>query len=160
VGDVITAIDGKKVGNNSDLTNAVGLMPPGKKIVVEFYREGKKKETDLKLSAYPDEEVADKSGGPDLDKNHLGGFKLSPLTPASAGKLKERFEFESEKGLLVMDVAPGSRAEASGIRPGDVLLKANRKPIVNLAEFKKLVESSQKILIQLERKGNYLFASF
>ena len=33
-GDVITSVEGKKVTNNSDLTNAVGLLPPGKKIKV------------------------------------------------------------------------------------------------------------------------------
>ena len=156
-GDVIVVADGKKVVNNSDLTNAVGLLPPGKKIKVEYLRDGKKSTTEVTLSGYPDEKVA--QSGSEVSKDELGGLRLTNLSPANAGKMREQFDFESEKGLLVLDIAPGSRAETAGLRPGDVLLKVNRKPLTSVDDFKKLYSGRKKLLIQLERKGNYLFAA-
>ena len=101
--------------------------------------------------------MANSSG--EINKDELGGLRLAKLTPANAGKMREQFDFESDKGLLVLDIAAGSRAETAGIRPGDVLLKINRKPLTSVEDFKKLYSGSKKLLIQLERKGNYLFAA-
>ena len=156
-GDVIVSVEGKKVTTNSDLTNAVGLLPPGQKIKVEYLRDGKKNETEVKLSAYPDEQVA--SGDSDADKDELGGLRLTKLTPANVGKMHERFDFESDRGLLIVDIVAGSRAEEAGFRPGDVLLKINRKPLTSVEDLKKIYSKSKKVLIQLERKGNYIFAA-
>jgi selenocysteine lyase/cysteine desulfurase len=51
------------------------------------------------------------------------------------------------------------QARASGIRPGDVLLKANKTPPKSVKDLVDVFNSSNKALLQLERSGNILFAS-
>jgi len=40
---------------------------------------------------------------------------------------------------VIAQVQPGGRAEASGLRPGDAILEANRKPITSPDELKQVL---------------------
>ena len=45
------------------------------------------------------------------------------------------FTAEMQGALVVTHVAEGGPAEASGVRPGDVVLRVDRHPVADLAEF-------------------------
>ncbi|MBI3785856.1 MAG: PDZ domain-containing protein [Deltaproteobacteria bacterium] len=53
------------------------------------------------------------------------GLALRDLTPAERAKRK----LDDEQGVLVTGVAPGSPAAEAGIKPGDVIIEANRQPV-------------------------------
>ena len=159
-GDVITKINDKSISSRQDLTNVIGLMSPGSKAQIEFYRAGKKRKTTVKLSNFPGTSVASQSAGQD-DKGvaSLGGMDLERLNPSRHKALIEQFQIQSTSGLIVKDVERGSKAAAAGIRPGDILLEANRQKLQSAKQFAKIYKSESRILIQLERSGTYLFAS-
>ena len=85
--------------------------------------------------------------------------------PAKADKLglsvrplgaDERKNAETEGYLLVEDVT-GPAAQA-GVRPGDVILGVNDKPVKSLAELKTATANGSKtVAILLEREGAQLF---
>ena len=52
-GDIITKIDDRKIDTPDDLSEAVQLFDPGQKVRVEVYRDGKKRDLDLKLGERP-----------------------------------------------------------------------------------------------------------
>jgi S1-C subfamily serine protease len=52
-GDVITAIDGQKVSTSAEVQRAVDAKHPGDTISVEYWRDGKSKTVDVKLSNRP-----------------------------------------------------------------------------------------------------------
>jgi len=65
------------------------------------------------------------------------GVRIQELTPA----LASYFNFKSNKGVLVAEVLPGSVAESSGIKAGDILLKVNSKEVENVEAFQELFGS-------------------
>ena len=85
--------------------------------------------------------------------------------PAKADKLglsvrplgaDERKSAETEGYLLVEDVT-GPAAQA-GVRPGDVILGVNGKPVKSLAELKNATSSASKaVALLLERGGTPIF---
>ena len=86
-------------------------------------------------------------------------------SPAKADKLglsvrplgaDERKSAETEGYLLVEDVT-GPAAQA-GVRPGDVILGVNGKPVKSIAELKNATANGSKtVAILLEREGAQLF---
>ena len=167
-GDVITEVNGRSVQSGQELSNTVGLMQPGAKVAVSYYRGGVKKSTTIQLGTYV---VAQNSAGPggnpgdssgsSQDRGGISeaGIKMETLDKQRHGDFIQQYGIESSRGLLVTEIDPNSKARASGIRPGDVLLKANNVELKSLKDFNGVYGSSKKILIQLERRGTFLFAS-
>ena len=54
VGDVITAVDGKKVVDASDLASAILDLEPGDEITMTVYRDGEPRDIDVTLAERPD----------------------------------------------------------------------------------------------------------
>lgn len=168
-GDVITEVNGRSIHSGQELSNTVGLMQPGSKVSVGFYRGGVKKSTNINLGTYSDTQLARQGGDDDRDGGSRGssgsqtvadaGVKLEPLSKSKHADFIQQYGIESNHGLLVTEVEPSSKASASGIRPGDVLLKANNTQLKSVKDFTNIYGSSKKILIQLERRGTFLFAS-
>jgi S1-C subfamily serine protease len=52
-GDIITRIEDRKIRDPDDLSEAVQLYDPGRKVTVEVYRDGKKRELQLTLGERP-----------------------------------------------------------------------------------------------------------
>jgi S1-C subfamily serine protease len=52
-GDIITRIEDRKIDDPDDLSEAVQLYDPGKTVTVEVYRDGKKRQVELKLGERP-----------------------------------------------------------------------------------------------------------
>lgn len=157
-GDVIVAVNDKKIKRNSDLTNSIGLLEPGTKVKLDLYRDGKKRKVYVELKGFPKGEQLSSSTSRS-NESFLGGLKLKLVTQRNYHKWQDRFQFRSKKGLLIVDIEENSKAAAAGLKPGDVILKVNRKPIRSLKEFTNIYKKKSKLLIQFEREGRYLFAS-
>jgi serine protease Do len=52
-GDVITAVNGKKISDARELRLMIGSMAPGTKVKIEVNREGQKKMFDVELAEMP-----------------------------------------------------------------------------------------------------------
>jgi serine protease Do len=168
-GDVIIEVNGRPVYSGQELSNVVGLSPPQTKVPLTYYRGGKKQTTTVTLGDFDqDNLLAQRSGRPGNPAAGSGsasnaefqeGLKLEPLSRQKHAAYVEQFGIDSNAGLLVLEVDPNSKARASGIRPGDVLLKANQTPLKSVKDLVSVFKSSNKVLLQLERSGNILFAS-
>ena len=55
-GDVISAVDGSPLKNATSLVNTIGLMRPGSEVKLTIYREGKRRETQVRLAEFPSPE--------------------------------------------------------------------------------------------------------
>ena len=69
---------------------------------------------------------------------------------------------QTEDGLTVMDVKPGSRAEKRGIRTGDVIVSVNGEEIASIRELREQIKSARKAgrkgaLLQIQRQNGTVF---
>jgi serine protease Do/serine protease DegQ len=63
------------------------------------------------------------------------GIALQDLTP----QLAEAFGLDHRRGAVVSQVVPGSPAERAGLRPGDVVVGVNGKPLRGVAQLRNVV---------------------
>jgi serine protease Do len=156
-GDVVTKIDGQAVETTGHFRNAIALGGSGKKVNLELYREGKLEKLQASLGEMPAEKQVT-SGSPNGSgpSGGLDGLSLNELTP----EVRQRLDLPNDapKGLAVTRVAPGSPAARAGLRPGDVLLEVNRKPVATVREFEELYGKSKgNVLLLLYRQGSTVF---
>lgn len=159
-GDVIVALNGEPTNSPSDLTNRIGLLPPKSKVQLTVLRGGTKMNLTVVLGEYPRNDSV-LAAGENKEADALGGLGLVAVSHTSGdGKmLLSRYGLASTEGVLVTSVKAGSRAHKAGLREGDLLIKANRKRLNSVKDFLAVYKKSAKILIHLERQGDFLFAS-
>src|SRR5579863_864858 len=140
VGDVITELDGKTIGDAGELQAEVGEKQAGTTVHLKALRDGKPVEVALTLEA---------AGKGDHDKETASaehgkprwGLALGDLTPESRQQLQAD---DSLQGALVEQVTPGSPADNAQLQPGDVITEVNRQPVRSAADVQKALSSVAK----------------
>jgi len=154
-GDVIVAFDGKEIGDSKDLPRTVASTPVGKTVTVKVSRDGKLMDRQVKLGEM-EEKGAEVAGKSPAHKSL--GISVQNVTP----DLARSFGLKNESGVLVIRVEPGSPAAEAGIREGDVISQVNRKPVKDVDDFAKKIESAkgqESVLLLIQRGQMNLFAA-
>ncbi len=154
-GDVITTINGKPVNNSNDLRNEIAAMAPGSRVELGIVRDGHERQMEATLAELPEHRASSESAAPD-DHGRLG-MSVEPLTPSLARRLGSK----ATEGLVVDDVTAGGPAADAGIRSGDIIKEANRKPVTSADDLQQAARNSgdRPVLLLVERQGNNLFVA-
>ncbi len=152
--DVILGVNQEKVNSSSRLRNIIASVGANNEAILEVLRDGEVEKYTVKL----EEKTRDPDEGTtiDKDKGPLGGASIATLTEA----LRQRFEISGRirKGVVVSNVAQGSRAARAGLKPGDVVLEVNRKKVGSMEDFRKLYKQvKESVLLRVHRQGHSLF---
>ena len=135
-GDVVVKFDGKPVTDSRHLKLQVARVKPGETVPLEILRNGSAKALDVKIGQMPgSEEVAQAENSSNADTEALKGVAVTDLD----NNAREQFKIpEDVKGALVADVAGNSAAREAGLKPGDVIVEINRKPVKDAEDAVKL----------------------
>jgi serine protease Do len=126
-GDVIVEFDGEKIDDVTDLTTLSAVTPPGKEATIKLVRDGKTSEVTVKLGETPEQEAK-----PAEEKSEkMFGITVRELTP----QIVQRFNLSVDEGVIISDVERGSAAAEAGVRPGDVVIEVNKKPVKSLKDY-------------------------
>ena len=146
-GDVILSFNGKPILDSSNLPPLVGRVSVGESAKVKLLRDGKQRTLDVVIEQLPEDDKPLASSGKPASSNRLG-VDVSDL---------DKSEYQAlGRGVRVQRVAPGSIAQQSGVRPGDVILQINRKNVENTADFRKKVANlptGRMIPVLVHRQG-------
>ena len=151
VGDIIVALNGKKLDSVRDLQFSVMKTKPGTEVTLTVIREGRKMKLKVKIGELP-EKVSGKK--PRYEGENLG-LSLRDLTPREKARL-------GVEGVLVVGVVPGSPADHSGLRPGDIIMRVNNRKIDSVGEFQRVMDSlremgKEKALLLVRRGASNLY---
>jgi serine protease Do len=110
--------------------------------------------------------IAIDSAKPIIEQIQEGGGEITPDTPRLGVStvpintldeaVREQFEIEATDGVFVVDVVPGSGAEAAGIEQGDVIVEIDGEQITSNDQVGEIVqghEPGDSIEIVIERGG-------
>ena len=155
-GDIITAVDGKKVSTSRELSQSIAHSKVGERVSITLLRDGREKQVEVELTKRKDSRLslrdpADGGG----DENGDLGLKLSELTPDTARRLGLEAK---EKGVIVTAVDPDGKGAKAGIEPGDLIKEINRERIATLKDYRlQMAEATAgdevKLLIKRPRGG-------
>jgi Do/DeqQ family serine protease len=150
-GDVITAVGDQKIQEGHDLLRTVLRHGVGERLSLDVRRGNKTKKIVLVTGERPSEDGA-QSRQQGAQDNAMLGLALEELTP----RLRERFRYEGDGQVFVRAVAPGSDADRAGLRPGDILLQADRQPIRSIGDVRAALKDG-KVLLYVERDARRFF---
>jgi len=152
-GDVILSVDGKTFERSTQLPSVISAIKPGNDAKIEVWRDNKSKFLNVKVEEFKEEtqKVANRDVEEPAKADKLG-LSVRPLGA------DERKSAETDGYLLVEDVT-GAAAQA-GVRPGDVILGVNGKPVKSLTELKSATTSnSRTVALLLEREGQRVYVA-
>jgi serine protease Do len=154
--DVVVAIDGRPVEDNSDLSRYIASRAPGTTVKLQVLRDGSERTISVTLGTFPDE-VASADSSASEARAQLG-MSLRNLTP----DLAERLDMpRAARGVIVMDVEPGEAAERAGLRPQDVIVSANGAAVTDVEALEKAIEAAESdgvVRLRVRRRdGGYGF---
>jgi serine protease Do len=135
------------------LASLIASIPVGKKTRIALMREGKKKNISVKISKQSDEKV--QMAGKKSDNEDLG-LRVAELSSERA----RQFGLDAEEsGVLVIEVAPESRADKAGVRVGDVIKGVNLKKVNNIKDYNALLNRVDKddalnLLVRRRNQGS------
>lgn len=156
-GDIILAVDGKDIKDASALLRTIAGKTPGSKTAITVWRDGKTTSLTVTLGERKSSQ-ADQSGKDQKQKSEgLLGISVRPLTDDERHDLK----IGKKEGLVIVDVNPDKPAAEADLRPGDVILKANLKPVGSAADLSKIVNDEGvkrgAVMLQISRRGEVYF---
>ncbi len=155
-GDVILRYDGKPVERSGQLPMLVAATASGKSVVIEVLRDGKRQTVTVEVG-----QLAEKSSGKSgtaagVNKGRLG-LAAQELTAPQRKQLGL-----GDRGVQVVNVIPGSPADAAGIQTGDIVLSFDRQDISTpeqLIERVKAVPAGRTVIVLVQRDGSTRFVT-
>ncbi|WP_295477240.1 DegQ family serine endoprotease [Sutterella sp.] len=143
-GDVITALNGRKITSSVSLPMLVSSLRPGAKADLTIIRDKKPQTVSITIGTNPD---SAKTGGAAAQSGHRLGIEGRMLTDAESREA-------DTTGLLVTKV--GKFAASVGLQPGDIIVSANGKLIKSSDDLQKACRENQ-VLLLVQRDGGRIF---
>jgi len=150
-GDVITSIDKQRIREGHDLLRTVLRRGVGERLSLEVRRGEKTKRVSLVTGERPSEDGA-QSQQQSVQDGAMLGLALEELTP----RLRERFRYEGDGRVFIRGVQPGSDADRAGLRPGDIILQADRRAVRAIGDVRSALQDG-KALLYIERDSQRFF---
>jgi serine protease Do len=132
--DVVIAVDGREVRDNTDLTSYIASRAPETTVHLKVLRNGVEKDVAVTLGTFPEEGLTRADGGSDNEGRSHYGMSLQELTPDLAAELQLPRGFD---GVVVTQVEAGSSAEDAGLTRGDVIVSVNGETVGSVGEVEK-----------------------
>ena len=126
-GDVIIAVNGKKIKSFFELRAKIGTIGANKKVKLTIIRNGDEEDFTVKLKQSEGSNIAAASIHRMLD-----GAKLE--------------NNKSDNGIVINNVAEGSPAQIAGLKAGDIITGVNRSRIKNIAQLRDYLKDKQGVL--------------
>ena len=142
-GDVITALNGRKITSSVTLPMLVSSIRPGTKANLTVIRDKKEMGIDVTIGSNAKSQEKGAASG----KAHRLGIEGRVLTA-------EEVQEAETTGILVTKV--GKFATSIGLQAGDIIVSANGKLVKSSADLQKACAEDQ-VLLLVQRQGGRLF---
>jgi serine protease Do len=150
---VILEFNSKPVPKSQDFPSLIADTAPGQKVTLKIIREKREQVVSVKIGELPDEgDAIQKAEARDPEI----GLRVQRITPEAA----RRLALTSTKGVLIVEVQPGSPADQVGLEPADVIREVNQRPVNSINDFERAVRQGrrgERTLLLVQRGDNAVF---
>lgn len=138
-GDLITALDRRSIDSSQTLRNIEGLLSVGGEVQIEYLRDGRARSAAVMVFEDLDARISGRRLDPRLD-----GLVLSRVPERSRAT-----------GVLIEQVRRNTPAWDSGLRPGDLIVAFNRRPVDDLATLRENFDRTEpdELVFEIRRRG-------
>jgi len=147
--DVIVEFDGKPIADLSELPRVVAATPVDKTVDVVVVRDGKRKTLRTNVGELPQPEMNEIATHPQKGPAPFG-FAVQDLNPEIAQQLGP----DTDEGVLITSIKPGSPADDAQLRRGDVILEVDRSAIGDVGDLRTQLDAADDGALLLVRRGD------
>lgn len=152
VGDVILAVNDRKVDHPDALGYRLATVGIGNRAKLTILSNGRKRVRDIRLAEAP--ETVSRDELVIKGRNPFSGIKVANLSPAVAEELGID---GNKRGVIIEGVHRRSFAFRYGLRPKDIIRSINNRKILKTQELRRIVGSGEPVWeFVIERKGRLL----
>ncbi len=169
--DVITAIDGKKIVDSSELIRTISGIMPGTEVTLRIERQGRELDVRARLGDFSTRSrvagrlqsrpspVPAPPPAPSQGQNRQGplsGLSVMPLTQDKAVALNLP---NDARGVVIQSIAPAAPAEGI-LRPGDVVETIQNQPVTSPLDFEQMARAvgpGKRVVLGIIRDGQRTF---
>ena len=138
VNDIIIAVNGESVSSSRELSRKIAGLGVGKKTTITVVRNSKQRNVTIQTAKREDQEMVARK---EPESSGKLGLRVRNLDAEMASRLGYDTD---EKGVLVIEVQSGSKAEKAGIQQGDLIKEINRKSVASISDFSKQMDKVDK----------------
>jgi len=153
-GDIIYEFDHRDVKDSDHLQTFIEKLEPGDRVKIGIFRS----ENRMVLYAFLDERQSINNNSSVLQ---ISGTTSSPqqwglVISEVVSPIRTTYGIpETEIGVIVLMVIPGSPADQAGIKKGDLIKKVNETQITRISDFFLALQATEsKILLSVYRGGS------
>jgi Do/DeqQ family serine protease len=140
-GDIVLAINDRRIKSSQEVRNLIGLLPIGEEVKLEILRRGEAQTVRAEI------------GAPTIVQED--GLKIHPKL--SGMLLGNTGPNDPAEGVKIEKIHTGSYAFHAGLRPGDIIVSANRQPVSSLDDLKRAAAGGRELLLNIQRGGGAFF---
>ena len=159
-GDLITRVNDVPIEDKDEFVRQIGLLGAFVDAEIEAQRGGESLVFTVTLGMRPNEEdlVGYRGSAPDEETTSPLGLTVGPITPIVA----QHLGLNSADGVVIIEVAAGSRAEAAGLVDGDVILEVDHRSVASVEEWTDAlagIEDETPIIVTVLRDRKLAFVT-
>jgi len=145
-GDVVVGVASREVHDGRDLFAEVLNHDVGETLEVRIRRDSRAQTLSITTSERPGSEAEARRAmpvRPQLPQEQSPfGLRMDPLTPM----VRRQMNYDGPGEVYLSGVDESSAAERAGLRPGDVVIEADRRPVHNKADFTRAARDGRVVL--------------
>ena len=152
-GDVIVQFADTEIKQANELPALVARLRPETTARVKLLRDKKELTVSVTVGELKETEIAALA----KEKGELG-LTVQKVAPDMA----ESLGLDRAQGVVITGVEPGSLANEAGLEEGDVIVEINRKPVRDVADYRKTVADTKpgaRLLFLVKREGQSMFVT-
>jgi serine protease Do len=139
-GDVIVAVNRKKIDGPRELRLMISGMEPGTKAEIRLIRNGQQKDVQAELTSLPEKQEVASSGATPNPSSILNGVVVSDLDDDARRAIHAPLDLQ---GAVIIEINPASAAYRSGLRQGSVIQQINQQPVKSAKDVDTLIEKAK-----------------
>ncbi|MEN2994359.1 MAG: DegQ family serine endoprotease [Thermodesulfovibrio sp.] len=158
-GDIILEYDGKVITESALLKNLVAQSKIGSVVNLKIFRDGEIYRTTVtiaQLSSEHSQETKIFKKAIRKFENPFKGLSVIDLEPSMAKQIGADPE---DKGVVIYKIEPGSPADFTGLRKGDLIMEIERQKIMSVSDFQRVIQKISKsdVLVLISRGGKKFY---
>ncbi len=153
-GDIILSVGNVTVREGRDLLREVIRRPVGANVQLSVLRNGRRRSFTVTTAERPNQQPQRPPPRPAVQpRGHGHGAQLRPLNP----QIRRQIGYAGPGDVVVARVQSGSAAERAGLRAGDVILRADRKPVSAPRIVDEALAGDHEALLRVQRRDRRFF---
>ncbi len=148
--DVILSVNGQPVDSARELSKAVADLQVGEKANIKINRKGDMQTVEVEIAKRDEDRTASMQGEGGTESSDALGIEVNDITENMA----QRFNLPNRNGVIIVNVAPDSKAKEAGLRKGDIIREINHQPINSAADYEAAlsrVDKGESIQLYVKR---------